>query len=124
MKNVFALFLDINTGNVFIYTAESRGEAGPALQAYIQQYGKPHTIIHDNASEFMHGDFQTLCQTQGIKQERSPPYDPNKNPVEHYMDILTCMMRSMLFISGLNPDSYWEDALKQAAHIQIRTALP
>jgi hypothetical protein len=30
----------------------------------------------------------------------------------------------MLFISGLNPESYWEDALKQAAHIQIRTALP
>ncbi len=99
MKNVFALFLDTNTGDDFAYAAESRGEAGPALQACIQRYGKPNTIIHDNASEFIQGDFQTLCQTQGIQQERSPPYDPNKNPVEHYMDILTCLMRSMLFIS-------------------------
>jgi hypothetical protein len=49
VKNVFALFLDTITGNVFIYAAESRGEAGPALQAYIQRYGKPNTIIHDNA---------------------------------------------------------------------------
>ncbi len=40
------------------------------------------------------------------------------------MDILTCMMRSMLFISGLNPEKFWEDALKQATHIQVRTALP
>ncbi len=67
VKNVFALFLDTITGNVFVYTAESRGEAGPALQAYIQRYGKPNTIIHDNANEFIHGDFKTLCQTQGIK---------------------------------------------------------
>jgi hypothetical protein len=51
-KNVFALFLDTNTGNVFVYAAESRGQAGPALEAYIQQYGKPQEIVHDNAQEF------------------------------------------------------------------------
>jgi hypothetical protein len=84
----------------------------------------PNKNFNDNASEFIHGDFKTLCQTQGIKQERSPPYDPNKNPVEYYTDILTCMMRSMLFISGLDPERYSEDALQQAAHIQTRTALP
>jgi hypothetical protein len=123
-KNVFALFLDTNTGNVFVYAAESRGQAGPALEAYIQQYGKPQEIIHDNAQEFTHGTFKDICLKQSIKQTKSPPYDPNKNPVEHYMDILTCMMRSMLFISGLNPEKFWEDALQQATHIQIRTALP
>ena len=124
VKNVFALFLDTNTGNVFVYAAESRGQAGPALQAYIQKYGKPNAIIHDNANEFIHGDFHDICNAQGIQQIRSPPYDPNKNPVEHYMNILACMMRSMLFISGLDPEKHWEDALLQAAHIQIRTALP
>jgi hypothetical protein len=31
VKNVFALFLDTITGNVFSYAAESRGQAGPAL---------------------------------------------------------------------------------------------
>jgi hypothetical protein len=39
VKNVFALFVDTNTGNVFVYAAESRGQARPALEAYIQQYG-------------------------------------------------------------------------------------
>ncbi len=39
------------------------------------------------------------------------------------MDILTCMMRSFLFISGLDPEKFWEDALTQATNIQIRTAL-
>jgi hypothetical protein len=124
VKNVFALFLDTNTGNVFVYPAESRGQAGPALETYIQQYGKPQEVVHDNAQEFLHGTFQELCLKHSIKQTKSPPFDPNKNPVEHYMDILTCMMRSLLFISGLNPEQFWEDALKQATHIQVRTALP
>ncbi len=123
VKNVFALFLDTITGNVFSYAAESRGQAGPALLAYIQRYGKPNKLIHDNAQEFMHGKFNEICTQQGIQQVRSPPYDPNKNPVEHYMDILTCMMRSFLFISGLEPEEFWEDALAQATHIQIRTTL-
>ncbi len=123
MKNVFALFLDTITGNVFSYAVESRGQTGPALLAYIQKYGKPNKLIHDNAQKFMHGEFNEICTKQGIQQVRSPPYDPNKNPVEHYTDILTCMMRSFLFIYGLEPEKFWEDALTQATHIQIRTAL-
>ncbi len=34
-------------------------------------------------------------------------------------------MRSLLFIfiSGLDPEIFWEDALTQATHLQVRTAL-
>jgi hypothetical protein len=106
VKNVFALFLDTITGNVLSYATESRGQAGPALLAYIQKCGKPNKLIHDNAQELTHGEFNEICTTQGIQQVRSPPYDPNKNPVEHYMDILTYMMRSFLFISGLEPEKF------------------
>ncbi len=38
--NVFALFLDNIL--VFVYPAESRGQAGDALKTCIQRYGKPH----------------------------------------------------------------------------------
>ena len=31
VPNVFALFLDVNTGLVFVFPAESRGQAGDAL---------------------------------------------------------------------------------------------
>ena len=79
--NVFALFLDVNTGLVFVYPAESRGQASEALKTYIQRYGKPHELIHDNAKEFVEGEFADICKEQGIHQTRSPPYEPNKNPV-------------------------------------------
>jgi hypothetical protein len=44
-NNVFALYLDLNTGLVFAYPAQSRGLAGPSLLAYIQRYGPPEKII-------------------------------------------------------------------------------
>ncbi len=78
VKNVFALFLDTNAGNVFVYAAESRGQAGSALEAYIQQYGKPHEIIHDNAQEFSHRTFQDICLKQIIKQTKTRLTIPTK----------------------------------------------
>jgi hypothetical protein len=123
-KNVFALFLDLNTGLVFVYPAETRGQAGDALQQYIKRYGKPHKLIHDNAKEFVEGEFEEICKTHGIDQIRSPPFEPSKNPVELYMDILVSMTRSMLYISGLDPVTFWHHALEHAAYLQLRCALP
>jgi hypothetical protein len=123
-NNVFALYLDNHTGIVFGYPAASTGQAGPSLVAYIQQYGIPKTIVHDNAQEFIHGEFAQLCKEKSITQHCSPPYHPNQNPTEHYMEIITSTMRSLLFVSGLDPDEFWEHALSHAINIQIRTALP
>ncbi len=122
--NVFALFLDVHTGLVFVFPAESRGQAGDALKSYIHKYGKPHTIIYDNAKEFIDGEFETICKDQSIHQRRSPPYEPNKNPVEHYMEIILSMTSSMLYISGLDPDAFWPNAIEHAAYLQTRSALP
>jgi hypothetical protein len=106
VNNVFALFLDTLTGLVFVFPAESRGQADLALETYIKQYGKPQIIIHDNATEFVDGEFAQICTTHNITQQRSTPYEPNQNPVELYMDIITSMARSMLFISGLNLNTF------------------
>ena len=40
------------------------------------------------------------------------------------MDIIVSMARSMLFVSGLDPTTYWTHALEHAVYLQIRTALP
>jgi transposase InsO family protein len=94
----FALYLDNNTGLVFGYPAESTGQAGPSLLAYIQRYGIPKQVIHDNAQEFIHGEFSKICEDKGIAQHRSSPYNPNKNPTEHYMEIITSTMRPSVHI--------------------------
>jgi hypothetical protein len=72
-NNVFALYLDMDTGLVFAYPAPSRGLAGPSLLAYIQQYGAPTTIISDHAKEFKGGEFAAICKTKEIRQKLSAP---------------------------------------------------
>jgi hypothetical protein len=122
-NNVFAVYLDTNTGLVFTHLAQSRGEAVPSLLKYIQNHGKPKQLLHNNAKEFYEGEFAKIFTEQGITQTRTPPYDHNKNPTERYIEILTSMARSLLSLSGLDPKQFWEHALEHATCIQNRTAL-
>ena len=122
--NVFAVFLDTNIGLVHVVCTESRGMAGEALQHYIQQWGTPAVIHHDNAEEFLKGKFAKICKDKGIKQTQSAPYTPNQNPVEKYMDILASGARSLLYTSGLPPDKFWSHAILHRALLQNFMALP
>jgi transposase InsO family protein len=122
-KNFFAFYLGNNTGLVFGYPADSTGQAGSSLSAYIQRYGIPKIIVHDNAKEFIHGEFAQICEDKSIQQIRSPPFNPNQNPTEHYMDIITSTMRALLFVSGLDPVDFWVHALQHAVNLQIRSHL-
>jgi hypothetical protein len=99
-NNVFALYLDLNTGWLAVYPKASRGLAGDTLTEYCQEHGAPFSILHDNAQEYVSGDFASICQQKGIQQRCSAPYNPNQNPTEHYMDIVMGKTRSLLYVSG------------------------
>jgi hypothetical protein len=122
--NVFVLFLDINTGFTFVYPAENRSQAGLALLAYIQNCGQTQIVIHDNAKEFISGQFHQTCLDKGIKQQPCAPYTPNQNPVEQYMNIIAGGARSLLYISGLPPAQQWHHALEHKVQLQNRITLP
>ncbi len=64
--NVFALFYDVNIGLVHVEFQPTRGQAGEALEGYIQRWGIPQTIHHDNAKEFLFGKFASVCRDNKI----------------------------------------------------------
>jgi hypothetical protein len=121
--NVFALFHDANIGLVHVEFQPSRGQAGEALEGYIQRWGIPHTIHHDNAQEFLHGKFATVCRENKINQTQSAPYSPNQNPAERYMEIIVSGARSLLYTSGLPVSIFWSHAVSHRAYIQNMLAL-
>ena len=122
--NVFAVFEDTNIGIVHVVCTTSRGLAGEALLNYIQQWGTPKTIHHDNAEEFLKGKFAEICTQKGIRQTQSAPYTPNQNPTEKYMDILVSGARSLLYTSGLQPAKFWTHAIQHRTLLQNFMALP
>ena len=68
--------------------------------------------------------FKRICLERTIKQRQSPPYSPNYNPSERYMDIIVSGARSLLYISGLDPRKFWCDALNHRTQLQLCMALP
>ncbi len=122
-KTTSLLYTLTSTLAWYLHTQHRVEASQPPLLAYIQRYGPPETIVSDNAKEFIGGEFAEICKKQGITQERSAPYNPNQNPVEHYMEIVSSRTRSLLSISGLDPLTYWEMALEHAINLQIRMAL-
>jgi hypothetical protein len=124
INNVFALYLDLQTGWTAVYPCPSRGQAGDTLAQYCQEHGTLQSILHDNAKEYLQGEFATLCKQKAIQQKMSAPHHPNQNPTEHYMGLLMGKTRSLLYISGLDPETHWEHALLHSTCLQNRTALP
>jgi hypothetical protein len=116
--NVFALFVDHNIGLVHVEFQLTRGQAGEALEGYIQQWGIPETIHHDNAQEFLYGKFASLCKTHSINQTQSAPFSPNQNPAEHYMELIVSGARSLLFTSRLPITIFWPHAITHRVILQ------
>jgi hypothetical protein len=121
--NVFALFHDANIGLVHVEFQPTRGQAGEALEGYIQGWDIPHTIHHDNAQEFLHGKCASVCRENKINQIQSAPYSPNQNPAERYMEIIVSGARS-LFTFGLPVSIFWSHAVSHRVYIQNILALP
>ena len=74
-NNVFALYLDLQTGWTAVYPCASRGQAGGTLAQYCQEHGTPQSILHDNAKEYVSGEFATLCKQKEITQNMSAPHE-------------------------------------------------
>ena len=70
-NTVFALYLDADIGVVYDFQAPGRGLAGESLEAYIQQWGTPECIIHDNAQEYLTGKFADICRQHRIQHAKT-----------------------------------------------------
>jgi hypothetical protein len=107
-----------------LYTALPHVEKQPVLWMLCQTWGFPSELIHDNAVEFLKGTFQLRCRERSIKQSPSPPHAPNYNPSERHMDIIVSGARSPIFIYGLDPQLFWDDAIEHRVQLQLVMALP
>jgi hypothetical protein len=78
--NAFALFHDVNIRLVHVEFQPTRGQVGEALEGYIQRWGTPHTIHHDNAREIIFGKLASVCRDNKIIQTQSAPLLTQSKP--------------------------------------------
>ena len=81
--------------------------------------GRPISILRsDNGSEYKNQQFASFCQTYGMLQQFTIPYNPSQNGVSERMNrTLLDIMRTVLIDSKL-PQKLWVEALLYATTIR------
>ena len=80
------------------------------------------TFRTDRGGEFVSGEFQTFCETSGIKRHLTAPYSPQQNGVvERRNRTLLGMTRSILKHMEV-PNYLWGEAVRHATYLINRVA--
>ncbi|GKC16783.1 retrovirus-related pol polyprotein from transposon TNT 1-94 [Tanacetum coccineum] len=106
-KRYFITFCDDSSRFLYVYLLRSKDEAFDSFKIYKaeveNQLRKKIKILQsDRGGEYFTREFDTLCEENGIKHERTSPYTPQQNGLaERKNQTLIEMVNCMLNQSGL-----------------------
>jgi Integrase core domain/GAG-pre-integrase domain len=111
-KRYFITFCDDFSRYLYVYILRSKDEAFDAFKQYkaeVENQLDRHIKIlrSDRGGEYFNYEFDTFCEENGIKHERTSPYTPQQNGLaERKNRTLTEMVNCMLNQSG-QPNNMW-----------------
>ena len=115
------VFVDGCTRYKFVYPIAKKSGTLFAMKKFVQQVGKPQSVLTDWGSEF-DGQFDEYCTENAIRTLHSCPYRAWQNGlVERGNKELKLMTKCLLVQSGL-PPQLWGQAVLIACYIHNRTA--
>ena len=85
-----------------LYSIKSKNEVVEKLELFLADVGKPQTLVSDRVPEFNSGVFTDVCRNNGIQQEFSASYTPQKNgKIERVWGTVTGMARCLMRSAGV-----------------------
>ena len=83
---------------------------------------KIKSIRFDKGGEYIKGDFQNFCESEGIRMEQSVPYTPQQNDVAQrkngsVKDMSTCLLHAKHL-----PPPLWDYGINYALYLQNRVS--
>ncbi|KAJ9565483.1 hypothetical protein OSB04_001449 [Centaurea solstitialis] len=124
-KRYFITFCDDFSRFLYVYLLHSKDQAFEAFKIYKaevenQNEKRIKILRSDRGGEYFNHEFDTFCEENGIKHERTSPFTPQQNGLaERKNRTLVEMVNCMLNQSGL-PTNLWEEALLTACYIHNR----
>ncbi|KAJ9543865.1 LOW QUALITY PROTEIN: hypothetical protein OSB04_023572 [Centaurea solstitialis] len=121
-KRYFITFCDDFSRFLYVYLLHSKDQAFEAFKIYKaevenQKEKRIKILRSDRGGEYFNHEFDTFCEENGIKHERTSPYTPQQNGLDERKNrTLVEMVNCMLNQSGL-PTNLWGEALLTACYL-------
>jgi histone deacetylase 1/2 len=118
----YVLFLDDHSNFLWTFPISHKSQVFPTfekLRAYIktQFHREVKNIQCDNGREYDNGNFQKLCETNGISFRFSCPHTSSQNgKAERKIRSINNIIRTLLVHASL-PPNFWHHALQMATYL-------
>nr|KAJ0201752.1 hypothetical protein LSAT_V11C600334860 [Lactuca sativa] len=124
-KRYFITFCDEFNRYLHVYLLRSKDEAFDAFKRYkaeVENQLERHIKIlrSDRGGEYFNQEFDTFCEENGIKHERTSPYTPQHNGLAERKNQTLCEMVNCMLNQSGQPNNMWGEALLTACYVYNR----
>nr|KAJ0208754.1 hypothetical protein LSAT_V11C400162950 [Lactuca sativa] len=124
-KRYFITFCDDFSRYLHVYLLRSKDEAFDAFKRYkaeVENQLERHIKIlrSDRGGEYFNQEFDTFCEENGIKHERTSPYTPQQNGLAERTNRTLCEMVNCMLNQSGQPNNLWGEALLTACYVHNR----
>ncbi|CAX40176.1 transposon polyprotein integrase, putative [Candida dubliniensis CD36] len=126
LSKVFLVIVDDFSRHKWVFPLQSKSDATEVIINWIRHWEryfagrgeyKVSSIRSDNGGEFLNQDMSLFCLKQGIRHERTIPYNSHQNgKAERAIRSIMDKSRTLLCQSGL-PSTFWCYSTIMAAHL-------
>nr|KAJ0202827.1 hypothetical protein LSAT_V11C500278000 [Lactuca sativa] len=124
-KRYFITFCDDFSRYLHVYLLRSKDEAFDAFKRYkaeVENQLERHIKIlrSDKGGEYFNQEFDTFCEENGIKHERTSPYTHQQNGLAERKNRTLCEMVNCMLNQSGQPNNLWGEALLTACYVHNR----
>ena len=105
---------------LYVVPMHAKSEAPHALKNFIDDIGRPETIVTDNAKEETSKAWSTHCKHYSIKMREVDPYCPYQNFAETAVRIVKLKCARIMEQASV-PPVLWDYLLSYVCHVDNRT---
>ncbi|KAJ9562187.1 LOW QUALITY PROTEIN: hypothetical protein OSB04_007347 [Centaurea solstitialis] len=124
-KRYFITFCDDFSRFLYVYLLHSKDEAFKAFKLYKaevenQKEKRIKILRSDRGGEYFSNEFDTFCEENGIKHERTSPFTPQQNGLAECKNRTLVEMVNCMLNQSNRPTDLWGEALLTACYIHNR----
>ncbi|KAJ9561022.1 hypothetical protein OSB04_006182 [Centaurea solstitialis] len=124
-KRYFITFCDDFNRFLYVYLLHSKDEAFKAFKLYKaevenQKEKRIKILRSDRGGEYFSNEFDTFCEENGIKHERTSPFTPQQNGLAERKNRTLVEMVNCMLNQSNRPTDLWGEALLTACYIHNR----